>query len=89
MTSSPRTYENTHSVDSQIGTPSLELTPVGAVILPVSPHRADENEQKRPVYADVFVVQLPSKEVKVPPVVDKKEEYAEVIGFKNSLVRFV
>ena len=88
-TSSPGTYENTHSVVSPIGTPPLELTPVGTVILPVSPHRADENEQKRPVYADVFAVQLPSEEVKVPPVVDRKEEYAEVNGFKNSQVGFV
>ena len=88
-TSSLVTYENTRSVESSAGAPFPQpQTPVGTVI-PVSPHRADSNEQKGLVYADVFTTQPPSEEVKAPPVVDRKEEYAEIIGFKTLLVRIV
>ena len=86
VTSNPATYANTHGNESSTDTPFLQpQTPVGAV-MPVPPHRADTDEQ-RPVYADVFTAQPPSEEVNAPPVVDRKEEYAEVVGFKNPEVK--
>ena len=81
-------YENTNSVESSTGTPFLQPQTSVEAVVPVSLHRANSNEQKGPVYADVFTVQPPSEEIKAPPVVDGKEAYSEVIGFKNSQVRY-
>ena len=89
VASSPVGYQNSRDVESSTGSPFLQpQTPVEAVI-PVSPRRANSSEQKGPVYTDVFTAQPPSEEVKAPPVVDRKEEYAEITGFKNSLVKIV
>ena len=84
-TSSP--YENTNSVESSSGAPLLQSQTSVRAVVPVSPHRGDSNEQKGPVYADVFTAQHLSEEIKAPPVVDRIEAYSEFIGFKNPQVR--